>query len=146
MEPRQLTDADYERLLEFRTRLRQFLRWSEQQAKTQNLTAAQHQLLLAIQGHRGPNPPSISDVAGYLLLRHNSTVGLIDRAEAAGLVQRNIDPAKRTIVRLTLTDEGRRRLVALSELHIREVPRLASTMASLFDKLDPGTTTPGTGR
>jgi DNA-binding MarR family transcriptional regulator len=136
MPRQQPTEADYERLLEFRTRLRQFLRWSEEQARAEDLTPAQHQLLLAIRGHRGPTPPSIGDIAGYLLLRHHSAVGLVDRSERAGLVKRNIDPERRTTVRLTLTDEGARRLAALSELHMREVPRLAGEMRSLFADLD----------
>jgi DNA-binding MarR family transcriptional regulator len=130
------TDSDYQRLLEFRTRLRQFLRWSEAQARSQDLTAAQHQLMLAIRGHPGPTPPSIGDVAGYLLLQHHSAVGLVDRAEQAGLVQRTIDPRRRNTVRLSLTAEGARRLEALSELHLREVPRLAATMRSLFAGLE----------
>ena len=132
----QPTDADYQRLLVFRTSLRQFLRWSEQQAHAQDLTAAQHQLLLAIKGHPGAAGPSIGDVAGYLLLRHNSAVGLIDRAEANGLVKRTTDPHHRRTTRLTLTEDGARRLEALSELHLQEVPRLASTMRALFADVD----------
>jgi DNA-binding MarR family transcriptional regulator len=121
---RQPSDAEYRRLLGFRTSLRRFLRWSEQQARAQNLTPAQHQLLLAIKGHPDRGAPSIGVVAGYLLLRHHSAVGLVDRAEAAGLVTRNPDPDNRAIVRLTLTDDGTRRLQALSELHIEELARL----------------------
>ena len=130
------TAADYEHLLEFRTRLRRFLHWSEEQARSQGLTAAQHQLLLAIKGH--PDQvvgPSIRDVAGYLLLQHHSAVGLIDRAEAAGLVTRNPDPSNRSTVRLRLTDDGARRLAALSELHLQEVPQLANAMRSLFAEI-----------
>jgi len=134
--PRQPTKADYERLLEFRTGLRRFQRWSEQQARAQDLTPAQHQLLLAIMGHPGPAPPSIGDVAGYLLLQHHSAVGLVDRAEAAGLVARERDPGHRSTVRLRVTDDGARRLSALSELHLQEVPRLADTMRSLFAELE----------
>jgi DNA-binding MarR family transcriptional regulator len=129
---RQLTDSDYQRLLEFRTRLRRFLRWSEQQARAQDLTAAQHQLLLAIKGHPDDAGPSIGDVAGYLLLRHHSAVGLVDRAEAKGLVKRTPDPEHRSTVRLTLTQDGARRLQALSAQHLEEVPRLATTMRALF--------------
>jgi DNA-binding MarR family transcriptional regulator len=136
MPRQQPTDADYQRLLEFRTRLRRFLRWSEEKAHGQDLTPAQHQLLLAIKGHPGPTAPSIGDVAGYLLLQHHSAVGLINRAEKAGLVKRTIDPDRRTTVRLSLTQEGARRLEALSELHLREVPRLATAMRSLFADLD----------
>src|SRR5450755_3053739 len=108
--PTQPSATDYQRLLEFRTGLRRFLRWSEQQARTQDLTAAQHQLLLAIKGHPGTVAPSIGEVADYLLLRHHSAVGLIDRAEAKGLVTRTPDPERRSTVRLTLTDDGARRL------------------------------------
>ena len=58
---RQLTTAEYERLLDFRTGLRRFLRWSEQEAVAAGLTPAQHQLLLAIRGHRDPAGPTIGD-------------------------------------------------------------------------------------
>jgi DNA-binding MarR family transcriptional regulator len=92
--PRHPIEADYQLLLEFRTTLRRFLRWSERQASAQGLTPAQHQLLLAIKGHPGPDGPSIGDVAGYLVLRHNSAVGLVDRAQALGLVRRKPDPTR----------------------------------------------------
>ena len=76
---RRIDDADYRRLLEFRTGLRRFLHWSEEQARAAGVTPAQHQLLLAIRGHDGAGP-TIGDVADYLLLRHHSAVGLVDRA------------------------------------------------------------------
>ena len=85
---RQLTREDYENLLAFRTSLRRFLHWSETKARDAGLTPAQHQLMLAIKGHRGGQGPTVSNLVGYLLLRYHSTVELIDRAEAAGLVQR----------------------------------------------------------
>jgi hypothetical protein len=46
-----LAQSDYEHLLELRTGLRRFLRWSEDQAKAAGLTPAKRQLLLAIRGH-----------------------------------------------------------------------------------------------
>ena len=85
------SDEDYRRLLELRTGLRRFLRWSEQQAETAGVTPAQHQLLLAIRGHPDERGPTIGDAAGYLLLRHHSVVGLVDRAENAGLIERQIE-------------------------------------------------------
>ena len=113
--PQQPTDSDHQRLLEFKTSLERFLHWSEEQAAAQARTAAHHQPLLAIKGHPGEAGPSIGDVAGYPLLRHHSTVGLVDLVEANGLVQRAPDPDHRSIVRLTLTDEGTRRLGALAK-------------------------------
>jgi DNA-binding MarR family transcriptional regulator len=130
------TDADYRRLLELRTGLRRFLRWSEQQADAAGLTAAQHQLLLAVRGHDDPRGPTVGDVAGHLLLRHHSAVGLVDRAEAAGLLIRTPDPANSSAVRLRLTDEGARRLEALSEQHLEEIAHLSPTMHALWEALE----------
>jgi DNA-binding MarR family transcriptional regulator len=132
------TDEDYRRLLELRTGLRRFLRWSGQEAEAAGVTPAQHQLLLAIRGHGDGRGPTVGDVAGHLLLRHHSAVGLVDRAEAAGLVVRTADPENPSAVRLGLTEEGARRLEALSELHLAELEHLAPTMRALWDALGGG--------
>jgi DNA-binding MarR family transcriptional regulator len=134
--PRRLSDTDYQRLLAFRTSLRRFLRWSERQARAQGLTPAQHQLLLAIRGHPHPRGPSIGEVADYLLLRHHSAVGLVDRAAATGLVERKPDAERPGTVRLALTSAGAQRLDALTVLHIEELTRLARSMHPLSRGLD----------
>ena len=82
---------EYENLLAFRTSLRQFLHWSHSQALAVGLTPAQHQLMVAVKGHPDGKGPAISDLAGYLLLRHHSAVELVGRAAAAGLVERYAD-------------------------------------------------------
>ena len=133
-----LTDAEYEQLLEFRDGLRRFLHWSETQAIAAGLTPAQHQLLLAIRGHRGPKDPTIGDLAEHLQLRHHSAVGLVDRAEDAGLVQRSSDPHDQRVVRLALTSLGRRRLERLSALHLEELRRLSPKLRPLWAHLDAG--------
>jgi DNA-binding MarR family transcriptional regulator len=133
-----LTDAEYEQLLEFRDGLRRFLHWSETQATRAGLTPAQHQLLLAIRGHDGPQDPTIGDVAEHLQLRHHSAVGLIDRAEHGGLVQRSSDPEDQRVVRLRLTALGRRRLERLSALHLEELRRLSPSLRPLWAHLDAG--------
>jgi DNA-binding MarR family transcriptional regulator len=133
MHPR---DAEYQALLDLRTGLRRFLRWSEQQAKAVGLTPAQHQLLLAIRGHPDPKGPTIGDVATYLLLRHHSAVGLVDRAESAGLLVRRPDPDNQSVVRLRLTKKGSQQLEALSELHLEELSHLAPAMHALWDQLE----------
>jgi DNA-binding MarR family transcriptional regulator len=130
------SDDEYRRLLELRTGLRRFLRWSEHQARAAGLTPAQHQLLLAIRGHPDGRGPTVGDVAGHLLLRHHSAVGLVDRAEAAGLVTRQPDAANHSAVRLQLTPEGARRLDDLSEQHLEELEHLAPTMHALWAALE----------
>jgi DNA-binding MarR family transcriptional regulator len=132
-----LSDGDYEDLLTLRSGLRRFLRWSEQQAEEAGITPAQHQLLLAIRGHSDERGPTIGEVADYLLLRHHSAVGLVDRADAAGFVVRVRDPDDHRVVRLALTPEGTKRLEALSAQHVEELQRLALRLPSAWRGLMP---------
>jgi DNA-binding MarR family transcriptional regulator len=132
-----LRDHDYEDLLALRTGLRRLLRWSEQQAEAAGLTPAQHQLLLAIRGHRDRRGPTVGEVADYLLLRHHSAVGLVDRAEAAGLIKRVRDPEDHRVVRLQLTAAGTKRLEALADLHREELERLALRLPTAWRGLLP---------
>lgn len=136
-----LKQSDFENLLALRTGLRRFLRWSEHQAQAAGLTGAQHQLLLAIRGHPGPGGPTIGDVAEYLVLRHHSAVGLIDRAVEAGLVKRNPDPTNNSAVRIALTSAGIDKLDALSELHLEEIAHLAPTMQALWGAIEQASRT-----
>jgi DNA-binding MarR family transcriptional regulator len=131
-----LAQSDFEHLLELRTGLRRFLRWSEQQAQAAGLTPAKHQLLLAIRGHRDPAGPTIGEIADYLVLRHHSAVGLIDRAVSDGLVRRNSDLASKSVVRITLTKAGSDKLEELTEAHVQELAHLAPTMRTLWRALE----------
>jgi DNA-binding MarR family transcriptional regulator len=146
---RDLTDAEYAELLAFRTSLRRFVQWSEEQATALGITPAQHQLLLAIRGHAaGPGAravgPTIGDVADSLLLRHHSAVGLVDRAVAANLVERHSDSEDQRIVRLRLTPLGARRLRQLAGLHLAELRRMMPAIGSGFfaDDTEAGHTDP----
>lgn len=141
----ELSDRTYGRLLDIRTGMRRFERWSEQQAKAAGLTAAQHQLLLAIRGHDDPRGPTIGEVADYLLLRHHSAVGLIDRAESLGLVRRVRDDDDRRVVRLSLSPKGARRLADLSKLHVEELKRLSAHFAAVSGGLAPARPRKATG-
>ena len=132
-----LRDHDYEDLLTLRTGLRRLLRWSEQQAEAAGLTPAQHQLLLAIRGHSDQRGPTVGEVADYLLLRHHSAVGLVDRAEVAGLVKRLRDPKDHRVVHLQLTTAGNKRLEGLAELHREELERFALRLPSAWRGLMP---------
>jgi len=132
-----LGDEEYRRLLEFRVALRRFLKWSEEQAAAAGITTQQHQLLLAIRGHAEPGPPTIGQLADSLLLRHNSVVELINRAEQAGFVTRSFDGADKRVVHLGLTSRGQRVLDWLSATHLEELARLAPTVGKLANGLQP---------
>jgi DNA-binding MarR family transcriptional regulator len=126
-----VTRRDFQRLLEFRVALREFQRWSEAQAEAAGLTHVQHQLLVAIKGHPGNQPPAVGDLAGYLLLRPHSTVELIDRAEGAGLVERIPDRADGRVVRVRLTKDGDRIVQRLTKAHLTRLHELAAVLDDL---------------
>ncbi|MHB1487420.1 MAG: MarR family winged helix-turn-helix transcriptional regulator [Acidimicrobiales bacterium] len=130
-----LSDAEYALLLELRTGLRHFIHWSEEQAAQVGLTGAQHQLLLCIRGHDDPRGPTIGEVADYLVRRSHTIVSLVDRAEALGLVERNIDPSDLRLARLALTDQGSECLESLRSAHREELQRLSPRMTPLWKGL-----------
>ena len=133
---RRIGDPDYQRLLEFRTGLRRFLHWSEEQAQAAGVSPAQHQLLLAIRGHPDSRGPTIGDVAEYLLLRHHSAVELVDRAVTAGLVRRRQDRDDHRVVRLELTGRGAETLRRLTAVTLEELARLSPRLRPVWSGLD----------
>jgi DNA-binding MarR family transcriptional regulator len=128
---RPLQDEDYERLLAFRTELRDFVRWSERAAHGAGLTPSLHQLLLAVRGHPIKHPPSIADVAQQLHMRHHSAVELSQRAEAGGLLERNRDPVDSRLIHLRLTSRGQDQLEALTREHLTRIQALARALAGV---------------
>ncbi len=131
-----LTDDDYWRLLEFRTAIRKFLHYSKAQAAGVGLTPTQHQLLLAVRGHRDRQGPTIGDVADCLLVRHHSAVELVDRAEAAGLVERRQDRDDHRVVRLSLTRSGGVKLERISRANVTEIERLGAEFHDVWQAID----------
>jgi len=132
-----LTDADYRALARFRHALRVFVRFSEDAARAVGLTPAQHQLLLAIAGHEGDGPPSLSDLAERLQLRLHSVGELVGRAVANDLVERHPDPDDHRRVLLALTERGASLLADLSIQHRDELRRFRVEMNDVLRELDP---------
>lgn len=131
----ELSDDDYARLLEFRTGLRTFLKWSRDRAAQAGLAPSQHQLLLAVRGHRS-GPPTIGQVAEYLLVRPHSAAELASRAEVSGLVERIGDRQDGRVVRLRLTPKGARKLEAITSATLEELDRLGPRLRSIWSGLD----------
>jgi len=120
--PAGLTDAQYRSLAEFRHQLRLFLAFSEARSREVGLNPQQHQLLLALRAF-APEAPSIGALAERLVLKHHSTVELVDRLEAHGLVKRSRLADSRRQVALRLTGRGERVLQRLSVSHRDQLRR-----------------------
>jgi DNA-binding MarR family transcriptional regulator len=135
--PRPLTDADFERLAEFRYLLRHFLIFSEDAAEQAGLTAQQHQALLAIKGFGKVKPLTIGDLAERLGIRHHSAVGLIDRLLSKSLVRRKTGSEDRRQVLLALTPKADALLARLSAAHRDELQRLAPLLQTLLTHFKP---------
>ncbi len=114
----------FRELADFRHKLRRFLRFSEDAARACGITPQQHQMMLGIAGFTGAGKASISEIAEFLQEKHNSVVGLVDRAVQSGLVQRAEDATDRRVVVVSLTERGEEILRKLSLLHHEEVKRL----------------------
>jgi DNA-binding MarR family transcriptional regulator len=104
-----MADNPYAAAARFRAELRQFLRRSEDCARRHGITPRQHLLLLQIAGAPGETT-TVSSLVASLALTQSAVTELVQRAEAAGLVQRKVSPDDGRVVHLTLTPEGSQRL------------------------------------
>jgi DNA-binding MarR family transcriptional regulator len=128
--------SELRNLARFRYAIRRFLRFSEEAAREAGLTPQHHQLLLGIAGFTGNGWATISELADFLQVRHHSVVGLIDRAEALGLVRREVNPEDRREVQVSLSPEGARKLRGLATLHRKELNGMRRSFDLLYLERD----------
>lgn len=131
------SDADFHRLAELRAGLRDYLAWAEDRAREHDTTPVQFQLVLAVRASPEPNGPTVGELATALRLKHHSVVGLVDRAETAGMVRRDRDADNGARVRVTLTTDGQRRLDALAAEHGQKLAAIAPRMREVWDAFAP---------
>jgi DNA-binding MarR family transcriptional regulator len=120
-------------LAAFRAALRSFLRESERIARSEGLTPQRHLLLLMIKGAPdGSEQATVSELTERLKLAQSTVTELVNRAETAGLIEREQSASDGRVAHLRLTGEGERRLAAVfTHLDVeREQLRLA------FEELD----------
>lgn len=129
---RAVTDAEIQRLARLRADIRGYLAWAEEEARKLDTTPNQFQLALAIRASDAAGGPTVRDLAEALQLKHHSVVGLIDRAEAAGLVRRDRDVDHGARVRITLTPEGTELLERLAARHVGHLVAIASQMSDAW--------------
>jgi DNA-binding MarR family transcriptional regulator len=102
---------DVRRIAEFRSALRRFERTTELAAQAAGLTPRQYALLLAVEGSPdGSGRATIGELAERLQLAQSTITGLVDRAQASGLVTREPGRNDGRVVCVVVTDEGRERL------------------------------------
>jgi DNA-binding MarR family transcriptional regulator len=118
------TQSKLKSLAEFRFQMRKFLNFSESASERCGIPAQQYQLMQVIAAIPEGHQASITYLAERMILRHNSTVELVDRAERAGLVRRESDPKdmRRSLVQLTI--QGHEILERLVAEHLRELAPL----------------------
>jgi DNA-binding MarR family transcriptional regulator len=108
-------------LAEFRFRMRRFLGFSEMAAEAVGISAQHYQLLQVIAATPAGKPASISYVAERMIVRHNSAVELVDRAERSGLVRRVADVTDHRRMLVEITDRGSELLILLAGQHLTEI-------------------------
>jgi len=134
--PRQIDKSQYETLAAFRYALRRFLRFSEGAAEAADITAQQHQALLAIKGFPARDKITVGELAERLQLRHHSAVGLIDRLVAEKLVAREPSVEDRRQVLIQLTRRGEKVLEKLASVHREQLKRIGPEISQLLRRLD----------
>ncbi len=120
---------------EFRYCLRRFMSFSEEAAEAAGTSAQQYQLLQVIAGVPNGVTASISYVAERMVLRHNSAVELVGRAERSGLVQRREDATDHRRALVTLTGAGQGVLESLVALHWTELERQGPELMRTLERL-----------
>jgi DNA-binding MarR family transcriptional regulator len=127
--------ADYETLAEFRYALRHYLRFSKNAVETAGLTLQQHQALLFIIGFPGREQVTIGELAERLQIRHHSAVGLVDRLEQQGWVERTTHEEDKRRVFIGLTEKGIGVLESLASMHREELRYLGPQLCGMLEQI-----------
>ena len=127
--------TDYEFLAEFRYALSQYLRFSRNAVETAGITLQQHQVMLFIIGNPGRQQLTIGELAERLQVRHHSAVGLVDRLEQQGLVERRQNQDDKRRVFINLTKKGISVLQSLAGMHSEELRHLGPQLCAMLKKI-----------
>ncbi len=130
-----IKQTEYEVLAGLRYALRQFLRFSEEVARSTGITPQQHQALLAIKGFPGRNRVTIGELAERLQIRHHSAVGLTDRLVVKGFLARKPAPQGPASGLSDTDSAGRRVLEELTAAHKEQLRRVGPQIESFLKRL-----------
>jgi DNA-binding MarR family transcriptional regulator len=117
----------------FRAALRSYLRETELVARASGLTPQRHLLLLMIKGAPdGSESATVSELVERLGVAQSTVTELVNRAEEAGLIEREQSDVDGRVAHVRLTRDGEDRL-ATSFSHL-EVER--ERLRQAFEELD----------
>ena len=136
MQDQPFSDEDYQALSAFRTGLRRFVRFSETAAREAGLTPQQHQVLVAVRGHVGAEPPTVGDLSEALQIKHHSAVELVDRVALRGLVERRHSEIDNRRVYVVITPDGEELLRSLTVAHRSEIRQLEGVFRQLISRFE----------
>ena len=126
---------DFQALAEFRYNIRRFMRASEQILRPAGLKPQQYQLMLHIKGLPDGHQATIGDIAERLQIQHHSTVELVDRMSARGLIRRKRAGDDRRQVLLELTPKGEKVLREMANLHREELRNTGPALVGALRKV-----------
>jgi DNA-binding MarR family transcriptional regulator len=135
--PRRLLEARQAQLAalaEFRYQLRRYLSFSEGAVEQYQVSAQQYQLLQVVAAVPAGQPLTVSYIAERMLLRHNSAVELVDRAERSGLVRRVQDETDHRRSLVEMTEIGESRLAWLVRDHLKELETAGPELLRALEK------------
>ena len=141
-----ITDGEYHALAQLRYLIRRFLQEGDATAREAGLEPQQYLLLLAIRGLETGQEASIRTLAERLSLRHQSTVELVDRLEAHGLVKRTRGKEDRRQVLVSLQPRGEKLVEKVVAQRIVELRSHGHALVAAIGKLLEAGPSPGKKR
>ena len=130
-----IATSDYRALAALRYRIRVFLSEGDAAARREGLEPQQYLLLLAVRGLPEGTKATIQVLAERLMLKHNSTVELIDRLETHGYVSRSQSREDRRCILVKLLPRGERLLERVARERLTELRAGGKALSDALDAL-----------
>jgi len=130
-----MTTDKYRALAELRYRIRRFLRDGDVVARSAGLEPQQYLMLLAIRGLPQGSEATIRMLADRVVLKHHSTVELIDRLEKHGYVCRSRGCDDRRLVMVSLLPRGERVLEGVAKHRVIELRSNGRQLVNAINQL-----------
>ena len=127
--------SDYRALAALRHRIRLFLSEGDAAARRARLEPQQYLLLLAVRGLPQGAKATIQVLAQRLMLKHNSTVELIDRLEMHGYLRRSQSRQDRRCILVKLLPRGKQLVERVARERLTELRGGGEALSDALDTL-----------